>query len=90
MVINILTILAEAMASDSKLIIGEDILHDPPQADEAYIDFIMLNVGGKQRNLMTWEKVISAAGLKISSISTAKGPMNISAIECVKVMPCLN
>ncbi|KAK3328767.1 O-methyltransferase [Apodospora peruviana] len=82
--INILKNLVDAMADDSKVLIMEDVIEDPPPEYVPFMDFVMLTFAGKQRTMSNWEKVISGAGLKISSISTAKGPWTISVMECVK------
>jgi hypothetical protein len=74
------------MAEDSRILISEDVMDNPPHFMAAFMDFMMLTIGGKQRTLGCWEKVLSDAGLKISSISSGKGPWRtMSVIECVKV-----
>lgn len=84
--VNILKNLVEAMADDSKVLIAEDVLDNPPNFIAAFMDFMMMSMGGKQRTLENWEKVLLDAGLKISSISSSKGPWRtMSVIECVKV-----
>lgn len=83
--VNILRKVADAMAEDSKLLIEEDVLGNPPHHMAAMLDLLMMGFGGKQRNLETWERVIAAAGLRITSISTGQGPWkSLSVIECVK------
>jgi hypothetical protein len=83
--INMLRKIAESMADDSKLLIEEDVLDNPPNHMAAMLDLLMLGFGGKQRNLETWEKVIAAAGLRITGISKGKGPWkSLSVIECAK------
>jgi len=73
------------MADDSRLLISEDVLAEPPHYVSAFMDFMMLTMGGKQRTRENWEELTSAAGLKITSISSAKGPWkSMSVIECVK------
>lgn len=82
---NILTKIAEVMAPDSKLLLQEDVMENPPNHMAAMLDFMMLGFGGKQRTLQTWEEVIGNAGLQISSISKGKGPWrSLSVIECTK------
>lgn len=82
--INILSKIAEAMAEDSRLLIEEDIMTNPPYYMAAMLDLVMMGVGGKKRTLECWTDVISKAGLKISSISRGEGPSkNMTVIECV-------
>ncbi|KAK1749856.1 O-methyltransferase [Echria macrotheca] len=83
---NMLRIIAESMADDSRLLIQEDIKPAPPDVKTAYLDFLMLTFGGKARNLSCWEQILKDAGLRISSISRASGPWeSLSVLECVKV-----
>jgi len=73
------------MAADSKILISEDVMDNPPHFIAAFMDFMMFTIGGKQRTLETWERIIAEAGLKISSISSGKGPWRtMSVIECTK------
>ncbi|OLN97441.1 Demethylsterigmatocystin 6-O-methyltransferase 1 [Colletotrichum chlorophyti] len=83
---SILEKIADSMAEDSKILIQEDIMDSPPTAHASSVDFMMLGIGGKQRTLQCWEKVISQAGLKISGISRPKSQQQhaIAVIECVK------
>lgn len=83
--VNILRILAESMANDSKLLIQEDIKGAPPDTDTAALDFLMLTYGGKERTRQCWEDVVSKAGLNIISVSGGDGPWHgLFVIECVK------
>jgi hypothetical protein len=80
---NMLRILAEAMADDSKILIQEDVQSVPPDASAAFLDILMMAYGGKQRTLQRWEEVVQAAGLKISGVFQRAGSA-LSVIECVK------
>jgi O-methyltransferase domain len=83
--VNILKKVVEAMADDSKVVIQEDVMDNPPSNSAAMLDIMMLGFGGKQRTLETWQKVISAAGLQISSVAKGNGPWkSLCVIECVK------
>jgi hypothetical protein len=78
--------LAGAMAPDTKILISEDVKDNPPHPIAAFMDFMMFTIGGKQRTLDNWEKILSEAELKILSISYGKGPWRTMAvIECTKV-----
>ncbi|KAK4455216.1 O-methyltransferase [Podospora aff. communis PSN243] len=82
---NILRILVEAMAEDSKILIQEDVQSVPPSAAEAFLDILMMAYGGKQRSLQCWEKVVQGAGLRISGMFKRPGSTEaLSVIECVK------
>jgi hypothetical protein len=83
--INILSIIAAAMTEDSKLLIEEDVMGNPPYHMAAMLDFMMMGFGGKERTLECWKDVIAKAGLEISSISRGKGSWkSLAVIECVK------
>ena len=82
---RILSILAEAMAPDSKILIQEDIRPVPPNAKTAFLDFLMMTYGGKERSLQCWEEVVGNAGLVISGISQGSGSwQSLAVIECAK------
>lgn len=82
---NMLRIIVDAMADDSRLLIQEDVLDNPPHQWAAYLDFMMLNLGGKQRTLKNWEQLLGSVGLRIASVSTGEGPWkSLSVIEAVK------
>ncbi len=83
--VNILRHLAEAMAEDSKVLIEDDVLDNPPNQVAAVMDMLMINFGGKQRTLDCWERVTSEAGLQISAVLRTKGSQySIAVIECIK------
>ncbi len=80
-----LQIVAGVMADDSKLLLQEDVIDNPPSHSAAMLDIMMLGFGGKQRNLETWKKLISGAGLEIIKIDRGTGPWkSLSVIGCVK------
>lgn len=86
MSIVILQILASAMLEDSRLLIMDDVMEDPPNRLAAMLDFTMLGFGGKERTLEDWTRVLGAAGLRIASISRGEGEWKtLSVIECVRV-----
>ena len=55
----------DAMAPDSRLLIAEQMLADPPKPQATAIDLIMLNIGGKERTRAMFDSVITAAGLEV-------------------------
>jgi hypothetical protein len=73
------------MADDSKLLIEEDIMGNPPYWTTAMLDMFMMVFGGKKRTIECWTDVTSKAGLQISHVHQGNGPWkNLSVIECVK------
>ncbi|KAK2024514.1 O-methyltransferase [Colletotrichum zoysiae] len=81
--VNIIKIIAGAMSPDSKLLIAEQVMSNPPSAHAAALDLLMLNVGGKDRTRDAWTKVVFEAGLEIVKIwSSVRDPHAV--IECVK------
>lgn len=82
---NMLRIIVNAMAEDSRLLIQEDVLDNPPHQWAAYLDFMMLGLGGKQRTLQNWEQLLGSVGLRIASVTRGQGPWkSLSVIEAVK------
>lgn len=82
---NMLRIIVDAMAEDSRLLIQEDVLDNPPHQWAAYLDFMMLGLGGKQRTLKNWEQLLGSVGLRIASVTRGEGPWkSLSVIEAVK------
>lgn len=82
---NMLRIIVDAMAEDSRLLIQEDVLDNPPHQWAAYLDFMMLGFGGKQRTLKNWEQLVGSVGLRIASVTRGEGPWkSLSVIEAVK------
>lgn len=79
--VTILRHIAAAMAPDSKLLIVELILADPPTPHQAMSDLIMMTISGKERTLNNWGSIVTQAGLKIVRVSTFEGGRCV--IECV-------
>lgn len=73
------------MAADSKLLIVEQVLSNPPAPFAAGTNVMMATIGGKERTREDFEAILSPAGLKIAKISTvSEGNASGSVIECVK------
>ncbi|KAK7739767.1 hypothetical protein SLS53_005737 [Cytospora paraplurivora] len=60
---NMLGIIADAMANDSRLLVQEDVLDNPPNKMASFMDFMMIGFGGKQRTLESWSRLFNAVGL---------------------------
>ncbi|KAF6828292.1 o-methyltransferase [Colletotrichum plurivorum] len=75
--------LRDAMAPDSKLLIAECVMGDPPTSFETMMDFIMIDLGGKERTAKEWAELAARAGLRVENIHGAG--REIQVVECVKV-----
>lgn len=84
-VIGIMKHTAAAMADDSKLLIAEYIMSNPPSKFAIWMDFIMCMSGGKERTKAMWHEVTAQAGLKIVAFhGVDTSPDGHAVIECVK------
>lgn len=82
--IDILEQISQAMAEDSRLLIVEEVLTNPPSPMAAAGDIIMTTLGGKERSLEGFTAITSAAGLKIAKVHPSPGS-NVAVIECQKL-----
>ncbi|ROT41044.1 S-adenosyl-L-methionine-dependent methyltransferase [Sodiomyces alkalinus F11] len=64
-VVGIMKRTAEAMADDSRLLVAEYVMSNPPSRFSIWMDFIMMMSGGKERTAALWEEVGSRAGLRL-------------------------
>ncbi|KAF2832597.1 S-adenosyl-L-methionine-dependent methyltransferase [Ophiobolus disseminans] len=69
--IRILTHLSNAMAPDSRLLIGETVLSNPPSRPTAMVDLLLSTIGGKERTIDGFNKIAERAGLKVSGVHRA-------------------
>ncbi|KAM0270457.1 hypothetical protein ACHAQH_009398 [Verticillium albo-atrum] len=84
-VVGIMKHTAAAMADDSKLLIAEYIMSNPPSKFAIWMDFIMCMSGGKERTKALWHEVTAQAGLKIVAFhGLDTSPDGHAVIECVK------
>ena len=61
------------------------LLESSPSALATRLDLIVVGVGGKERALQCWQQILSASGLRISSVLKGKGLWKtLAVIECVK------
>jgi hypothetical protein len=79
----ILMHLADAMAPDSKVLITEQIMPNPPTALNAWTDLCMMNLGGKERTEKMFDTLIASAGLKMVGVHKSLAT-DVAVIECVK------
>ncbi|KAF4922818.1 Methyltransferase fsa4 [Colletotrichum viniferum] len=80
--VKMLTQLSDAMASDSKVLVSEMVMSNPPDPLAAMNDFGMLEIGGKERTADDWAELVARAGLKVEGIHGLDKKMQV--IECIK------
>ena len=81
--IEMLRHIADAMASDSRLLIVEQVMNNPPSPMSAAADLIMATIGGKERTLDNFERIVAEAGLQIQGVFGNPGT-DASLVECRK------
>jgi len=72
------------MAADSRVLIAEQILTDPPKPQASAIDLIMLNIGGKERTRTMFDKVITKTGLELIRFHS-RSRSEHGVLECKKL-----
>ncbi|KAI3554662.1 O-methyltransferase [Colletotrichum abscissum] len=80
--VNILIHIAETMASDSRLLIADNVIPNPPPISECMLDFTMLNIAGKERTATAFNDVITRAGLRM--VKAHGMDKKLQVVECVK------
>ncbi|KAK3382753.1 S-adenosyl-L-methionine-dependent methyltransferase [Lasiosphaeria ovina] len=81
--VGILKKIADAMAPDSRLLIVEQVMTNPPNHYSSGFDIFMATIGGKERTYDIFEDIAARAGLKILSLSRNPGN-DVGTVECVK------
>lgn len=81
--VEILEQIRKAMAPDSRLLIVEQVLGNPPSPFAAANDVWMATIGGKERPLESFDAIASRAGLKIAKVHPTPGS-EVAVIECKK------
>ena len=76
--------ISDAMVEDSRLLIVEQILSNPPSATGSAADIFMATIGGKERTIENFTEIAEKAGLKIKQVFSNPGT-DAGLIECVKV-----
>ncbi|KAJ6444813.1 3,2-trans-enoyl-CoA isomerase [Purpureocillium lavendulum] len=79
--VEILQQLRDAMAEDSRVLIVEQVLGNPPLPMAAASDIYMATIGGKERTLACFAAIASQAGLTIVKAHPAPGS-DVAVIEC--------
>ncbi len=81
--VTILQHMAKAMAADSRLLIVDVLVDDPPTARQTTFDMMMMIASGKERTLASFQSIVGRAGLRITQVSPyAK---LVAVIECMLV-----
>lgn len=80
--VGILEKIRGAMRPDSRLVIVEKVIDNPPSALDAASDLYMAALGGKERTLDGFRAITARAGLEVKEVFTAS---NASVVECVPV-----
>lgn len=81
--VEILQQLRDAMVEDSRVLIVEQVLSDPPLPMAAATDIYMATIGGKERTLQGFGEIATRAGLAIVKVHPAPGS-DVAVIECRK------
>ncbi|OAA38611.1 O-methyltransferase [Metarhizium rileyi] len=71
--IKILKQISSAMASDSRILIVETVVEDPPSALSIANDILMLMIGGKERTLEEFTSIMEAADLEVEKLWRFRG-----------------
>jgi len=79
----ILKYLSAAMAPDSKLLVEEPVIGNPPSRFPTMVDVILATIGGKERTLEGFRDITGRAGLKITAVSSTERS-DMSIIVCEK------
>lgn len=83
--IKILRNIADAMAPDSRLLIGEMVVPVQPDGIDRtvyWMDMCMLIIGGKERSEREFSALLNSAGLKLVKIWKSKAGSQ-TVVECV-------
>lgn len=80
--VRILSHIRAAMRPDSRCVVVEQVMGNPPSAMSAAADTLMGMLGGKERTLGGWRDVTARAGLEIREVYYVEGS-EVAVIECV-------
>ncbi|KAF3762847.1 S-adenosyl-L-methionine-dependent methyltransferase [Cryphonectria parasitica EP155] len=82
--LNMLRLIAKAMAPDSRLLIVELAMTNPPTPLAAAVDLFMFITAGKERTIEMFERLTADAGLRITRVVPGK-TSGMGVLECMKV-----
>jgi len=81
--IGILGHIADAMAEDSRLLVVEQILTNPPSHSGAALNIYMMTISGIERTVEGFRAIIEAVGLKMLKV-WEDDRSDFGVIECAK------
>ncbi|KAK3938737.1 O-methyltransferase-domain-containing protein [Diplogelasinospora grovesii] len=81
--VGILQSISDAMVADSRLLILEQVMSNPPSVTAAATDIFMAGIGGKERTLDGFRDIAGRAGLKILGLHGNPGT-DAAVVECAK------
>ena len=81
--IEILRLTADVMGTDSRVLMVELVLTDPPSIFPAMSNVVMTNISGKERTLDGFRGIIVRAGLTLVKAHEVAGT-DVGIIECAK------
>lgn len=82
----ILSHLADAMNDsnpNSRILITEQIMPNPPTSLPAQTDLCVMNLSGKERTKKDWLALVAPVGLRVAEFWETLGT-EVAVIECVK------
>ena len=82
--VGILQQIRNAMLPDSRCLIVEQVLSNPPSVLASSSDLFMATLGGKERTVEGFRGITSRAGMELSSVFPCEGS-DVAVIECVPV-----
>ena len=81
----ILSHLTKAMDFDSRVLITEQVMRNPPTPLNSWTDLCMLNLGGKERTEKMFYDLTSSAGLELIKVWKSPGT-EVAVMECKKAL----
>ncbi|KAJ4174103.1 hypothetical protein NW754_004518 [Fusarium falciforme] len=83
-VLQVLRLIHNSMASDSRLLIVECIMTNPPTPMAAAVDLFMCITAGKERTIEMFENLAADAGLRITNVVPGE-TSEMGVLECMKI-----
>lgn len=78
----ILQHLHEAMGAESRILIHESVMTNPPRTKTSVNELAMLNLGGKERTEEDWKALLDSVGLAIVGIWRKEKAADVAVMEC--------
>lgn len=84
--LQVLRLIHNSMASDSRLLIIECIMTNPPTPMAAAVDLFMCITAGKERTIEMFENLAADAGLRITNVVPGE-TSEMGVLECTRCVP---